>query len=168
MKIAKTIIAVLISSSLLLTSLHAESIFQTVRGENASAPSGGTAADKKLTETKDITGGAKVARALGTTGQWGFISFGFGQMVPAGKVVIRFNVYVDDTATAQYGVYANLKSGQTLIDKLTIPADAKKGSIVAVDLPVDQPEEWNGILLKKIENSDKPSPWIDSVSVVTP
>ena len=168
MKITNSMIAALISTSLLVTSLHAESIFQSVRGENASAPSGGTAADKKLTETKDIAGGAKVAHVAGTVPQWGFISFWFGQMVPAGKVVIRFNVYVDDTATAEYGIYAQLKSGQTLLGKLTIPADAKKGSIVAIDQPVDQPEEWNGVLLKKIENSEKPSPWIDSVSVVVP
>ncbi len=168
MKIANSIIAVIISTAALLTPLHADTVFQTVRGENASAPSGGTAADKKLTETKDIEGGTKVARVLGSTSQWGYISFWFGQMVPAGKVVIRFNVYVDDTPTAEYGVYAHLKSGQTLLNKLTIPADAKKGSIISVDLPVDQPAEWNGILLKKMENSDKPSPWIDSVSVVVP
>lgn len=167
MKIANSIIAILMSASLLLTPLRAETVFQTVRGENASAPSGGTAVAKKLVETKAVDG-VNMARVLGTTSQWGYISFWFGQTVPAGKVVIRFNVYVDDTATAQYGVYAHLKSGQTFLDKLTIPADAKKNSIVAINIPVDQPEEWNGILLKKMESSDKPSPWIDSVSVITP
>jgi hypothetical protein len=152
----------------MLTPLHADTIFQTVRGEDASAPGGGTAADKKLTETKDIEGGAKVAHVVGSMNQWGYISFWFGQIVPAGKVVIRVNVYVDDTATAQYGVYADFKSGQALLKKLTIPADAKKGTIVAIDLPVDQPEEWNGVLLKKFDSSTNPSPWIDSVSVVVP
>ncbi len=105
--------------------------------------------DKKLVETKSVTGGDTVARVLAATPQWSYVSFWFGQTVPAGKVVIRFKVYVDDGTPATYGIYAHLKSGQTLLGKLTIPADAKKDSVVDIDQAVNQPEEWNGVLLKK-------------------
>jgi hypothetical protein len=51
---------------------------------------------------------------------------------------------------------------------LTAPADAKIGSFVNVDIPVDFQEEWDDAIVKKGDQSDKPTPWIDTVSLVQP
>jgi hypothetical protein len=168
MKIVNSIIVALAFCLLANANAYSETIHQTVRGEAAAAPDGGTALSKKLIETKSIPGAETVARLVGPAKQWAYVSFWFGIPAPAGKSVIRFKVYVDDTATADYGVYARLKTGQTFLAKLVVPADAKKNSFVDIDIPVDSPAEWNGASLKKMDTSDKPSPWIDSVSVVLP
>jgi len=39
---------------------------------------------------------------------------------------------------------------------------------VNVDFPVKATDEWAGVIVKKADKSDKPSPWIDTVSAVLP
>ncbi len=151
-----------------LADIRAESIFQSLDGAAAFAPDGGTALAKNLTETKVVPEGGTVARTLGSLPQWGYIAFWFGQPAPAGKVIVRFKVYVDDSDTAAFGIYTKSTSEQVLITKLEIPADAKKNAYVTIDVPVDSKEDWSGLILKKMEASDKPSPWIASVSTVLP
>ena len=172
MKIINSIVATLAFGLLANVSAYSEAIHQTMEGEDAYVSGGGSgsALAKGLIEVKDVpqADGGKVGRVVGSAGQWAFISFWFGQPAPAGKVIVRFKIYVDGTDTAAFGVYTDLKAGQNLVTKLQIPADAKKDSFVNVDIPVDSPEEWSGLSLKKFEKSDKPGPWIDSVSVVLP
>jgi hypothetical protein len=172
MKVATITIAVLAFYLLANPSAYSETIHQTMQGADAYAAGGGagSALTKGLVEVKDNAqaSGGKIARVVGTAGQWAYVSFWFGVPAPAGKAVVRFRVYVDGTDTASFGVYTHLKAGQNLETKLQIPADAKKDSFVNVDVPVDVAEDWSGLTLKKFENSTKPGPWIDSVSIVLP
>jgi hypothetical protein len=166
----KTVNSIIVALALCLVAnanAYSETIHQTVTGDAAVAPDGGTALSKKLIEVKTI-GSDTVARLTGDVKQWGYVSYWFGIAAPAGKTVLRFKVYVDDTVTADYGVYARLKTGQTFVAKLVVPADAKKNAFVDIDVPVDSTDEWNGASLKKMDATDKPSPWIGSVSVVLP
>jgi len=168
MKIVNSIFVALVFCLVANTHAFSDTVFQTVRGEDATSDAGGKALDKKEIETKAVPNAGNVARLPGSQAQWGYVSFWFGLPAPAGKVTIRFKVYVDDTDTAVYGAYIRLKSGSVLINKLVIPPDAKKDSFVEVDLPVTETEDWNGLTLKKMDASTKPSPWIDSVSIVQP
>jgi len=168
MKIANSIIVALALGVAAITPAYSETVYQSVPGEDAVSPDGGKALDKKLIEVKSIPDNGNVARLLGSMVQWGYVNFWFGLSVPAGKVIIRFKVYVDDGATADYCAYIRTKDGQTNVGKLEIPATAAKNSFVVVDLPVEEQEEWNGLSLKKIDTSDKPSPWIGSVSIIQP
>jgi hypothetical protein len=101
-------------------------------------------------------------------GQWGFVTCWFGLPAPEGKAVVRLRLYVDDQKTAHYSLYTVNKKGQSGIGALKIPADAKAGSFVTVDVPVDAKAEWSGLAIKKTEKSNLPGPWIDTVSVVLP
>jgi hypothetical protein len=168
MKITASIIALLAFALVPTVNVYSETVHQTVRGEAASAPDGGSALDKKLIEIKSIPNAGNVAHIVGTMSQWGFVNFWFGIPAPAGKVVIRFHIYVDDTPTSDYGVYVRLKSDAVFLAKLVVPADAPKNAFVDVDVPATETEDWSGLSLKKIQNSSKPSPWIDSVSIVLP
>jgi hypothetical protein len=168
MKIVNSIIVALAFCLLANANAYSETIFQTVPGEAATTSDGAKALDKKLIELKSIPGDGNVARIPGSMTQWGYVNFWFGLPAPAGSVVVRFKVYVDDTTTASYGIYIRVKNESVLITKLAIPADAKKNAFVNVDVPVTQSEEWNGLSLKKMDASTNPSPWIESVSIVQP
>ena len=163
------ILALAVSLSL-VTSAISETMHQKVDGDSAFTGDGRKAIDKKLIETKDLpaVGDGKVARMKADFPQWGFVAYWFGVPAPAGKVILRFRVYVDGTETATYAVYVHESSTQTYLSKLEIPADAKKDSFVKIDLPVDQPGEWNAVTLKKMDSAPKPGPWINTISVVLP
>ena len=168
MKIVNSIILALAIGLLTNVNVYSETIHQTVQGDAALSPDGAKALDKKLIETKTIPSNGNVVRLVGSLPQWGYVTYWFGLSAPAGKVNVRFKVYVDDSTPADFAVYVRLKSGQTNVGQLTIPTDAKKNSFVDIDVPVVESEEWNGLSLKKTAPSDKPSPWISSVSVVLP
>jgi hypothetical protein len=172
MKIATITIAALALCLLTNPNAYSETIHQSMAGTDAFAAGGGagSAVTKGQMETKDnpqATGG-KVARVVGSAGQWAYVSFWFGIPAPAGKAIVRFKVWVDGTDTSTFGVYTQLKAGQNLETKLQIPADAKKDSFVNIDVPVSVTEDWSGVTIKKFDKSDKPGPWIDSVSIVLP
>ena len=168
MKIVNSIFVALALCLVASANAYSETVFQTVRGEDATTSDGAKALDKKLIEVKNVPNTGNVARLPGSLAQWGYVSFWFGLPAPAGKVIVRFKVYVDDPATADYGIYIHLKSGSIYTTKLVIPADAKKDSVIDVDVPITETEDWSGLTLKKLVASDKPSPWIDSVSIVQP
>jgi hypothetical protein len=168
MKIATPLILALTFLLVASPSAYSETVHQTVNGDSAYTPQGESAVAKKLVEVKDASDGSKMAHVVGSLTQWGFVNYWFGLPAPAGNAVVRFKVFVDGNATATYNIYTNLKSGQTFVAALAIPADAKKGDFVTVDVPVNSPEDWSGLTLKKADSSDKPSPWIDSISIVLP
>ena len=165
-KIAATVIA----SLSLVASAFAETSYQSAEGEAAYTPEGGNAIEKGLLEVKSVgeASGGKVVRVKGDMQQWGFVSYWFGAQVPAGKATLRFRVYVDGQQASEFGVYIIAGSEQSQAGKLGVPADAKQGSFIDVDIPVDMKGEWSGVAVKKIEESSAPSPWIDSVSVILP
>ena len=152
------------------TAASAETVHQKANGDKAFASAGVSALDKKLVEVKDEAKAddGKITRIVGSTPQWGFVSYWFGIAAPAGKSTIRFHIYVDADPIADFGVYRLSPSGQEFLAKLKIPADAKPNTYVTVDVPVDAKEDWSGVALKKMVASDKPGPWIDTVSVVLP
>jgi hypothetical protein len=156
----------------LATVALAETVHQKADADKAYASGGGagSAVEKKLMEVKpeEKAESGKIARVAGSVQQWGFVSYWFGIPTPAGKATLRFHIYVDDGKVADFGVYKVTKSGQDFLAKLKIPADAKPKTFVDVDVPVDSKDEWSGITLKKMEKSDDPSPWIDTISVVLP
>lgn len=135
---------------------------QKIQGENPTK-------EKKHMEVKEIKGAedGKVGRVKGSMNQWGFISYWMGIPTPDGKSKIRIRVYNDGQPTATYAVYINV-DGQKFIKKIEIPAGAKKNAFVNIDIPIEADAEWSGIFLKKFEKNDKPSPWIDSISVIVP
>lgn len=170
MKITNPVIAALVFSLITSLNAHSETIHQTIQGENATSSNGSTALSQNIIEVNDVASadGGKVGRLKGSIKQWGFASYWFGIPAPAGNVTVRFKIYVDGTDTTTIGIYTNLKSGQNFVTKLQIPADAKKGSFVTVDVPISATEEWSGLTLKKFTSDDKPGPWIDSISTVLP
>lgn len=139
-----------------------EEVHQKAQGE---APT----KEKAKMEIKEVKGAeeGKIARVKGDMNQWGFVSYWLGIPTPDGKSTIRFRIYNDGQPTSTYAVYINV-DGQKFIKKIEIPADAKANSFVNIDIPVEADAEWSGIFLKKFEKSDKPSPWIDSISVLVP
>ena len=167
MKTNHTIVTALSLCLLASGNTYCETVHQTLRGEDAFSGEGAKAVDKKIMEIKDVPGG-KVARVVGSVPQWGYVNYWFGLPSPAGPSILRVKLFVDDSETADYAFYIKKPSGDPLFEKLQIPADAKKNGFVTIDLPVDLPQEWNGLALKKVAKSDKPSPWIDSISVVLP
>jgi hypothetical protein len=116
----------------------------------------------------------KIAHIESHAHLWNFANFWLGKMVPAGKSIIRFRLYVDGQATADTPIYIGNSKGfksphhHVEFGKLPPPAGAKIGSFVDVDVPVDFPEEWDVVVVKKGEENDKPTPWIDTVSIVQP
>jgi hypothetical protein len=145
----------------------AASVHQMVEGEGAYV-GGQNAVKAGKMEVKEVEGASKgkVARVSGAMNQWGFVSYWFGLATPEGKSIIRFRVYVDETPTSTYGVYVSSKSGQKHIAKLKVPDDAKPGTFVDVDIPVEYDEDWSGVAFKNFQNNDKPSLWIDTVSTL--
>jgi hypothetical protein len=141
---------------------NAEEVHQKIQGEN---PTKG----KEHIQVKAIKGAdsGKVGRVKGSLNQWGFVSYWMGIPTPDGKSIIRIRVYNDGNPTATYAVYIDV-DGQKFIKKLEIPANAKKDAFVNIDIPVNVDAEWSGIFLKKFEKTDKPSPIIDTISVIVP
>ncbi|HCE43153.1 MAG TPA: hypothetical protein DET40_06375 [Lentisphaeria bacterium] len=146
---------------------YAETVHQTLQGEAACLDAGKSAVEGKVVEVKAVAGTEKAARITGGLAQWGFVSYWFGIPTPAGKSIIRFKIFVEGE-TAAFTVYLHTSSEQVALEQIKIPADAKKNTFVNVDIPVDSKSEWSGIAVKKTEKSDKPGPWISSVSVVIP
>jgi hypothetical protein len=167
MKIVSSIIIASVFCLLANVSAYSETPPQTVGGETAIGPNGGTALEAKVIEVKSLPGNVKVARVVGSEHLWGFVNYWFKNSAPAGQSIVRVRVYVDNTAAAHYGIYVHAL-GDVLQGKLFIPASTKKNTFIDVDVPVESPKEWNGVSLKKMETSNKPSPWIDSVSLVMP
>jgi hypothetical protein len=148
----------------------AERVHQSLPGEKASAGDGSSALDKKLIEVKADKGATsgKVARVVGSVGQWGFVTYWFGVPAPEGKSILRLRVLVEDGA-GEFAVYIRpAGGGQQMIGKIAPPADARPGSFVDIDLAIDAKGEWSGAVIKKMAKDDKPGPWIDTISVVTP
>jgi hypothetical protein len=169
MKIKVTSLLSIVALSLLAHGdLRAETVHQSLAGAAAKTSTGEDAVAKKIVETKDLPSGEKLVRLSGATPQWGFVNYWFGLPSPAGPVILRVKAYVDDSETASYAFYIKREGADPLVQKLEIPATAAKNSFVTVDIPVDMNMEWNGLALKKIAASDKPSPWIESISVVKP
>lgn len=166
MKISITILASLALCLVASGTARSESIHQTAQGEVARTSGGADAAAQKLIEIKDLPSGEKVARLAGSTPQWGFVNYWFGLPTPAGQTTLRVKVWVGDEETGSYAFYIKKEGSEPIVKKFEIPADAPKGSFVTIEIPVDMPQEWNGLALKKIAASDKPGPWIDSISVV--
>ena len=79
---------------------------------------------------------------------------------------MRLNIYKTEDPAAAYALYLSGPNGQKGPIRFEIPADAKADSFVDVDVPVNMDDEWSGIILKKIDNTDAPGPWIDTISVV--
>lgn len=143
--------------------VNAEKIHQKLPGTSFTGK-------KELVESKQVkeaTNG-KVARMSGKMVQWGYVAYWFGIPAPEGKSIVRFKIYVDKTPVAAYGVYIKTENGQKFIKKLEIPEDAKPESFITIDVPVESDVEWSGLILKKFEKSDKPGPWLDTVSIVLP
>jgi len=168
MKIAKFFVVALSCGVLFTHTAPAETVHQKAPGESALKGDGKLAKD--VLETKAVEGAdsGKVVRAKGSLGQWDYVAYWFGIKVPAGDSVLRFRVYNDGDATASYAIYMRDENGQNMIGKLEIPADAAKDSFVNIDIPVSATEEWSGVIVKKAEKTDKPSPWIDTISAVLP
>ncbi len=145
----------------------AADVHQKTEGEGAYV-GGQNAVKAGKMEAKEVAeaSAGQVARVPGSMNQWGFVSYWFGLPTPEGKSIIRFRVYVDETPTSTYGVYIAGKFGQKFIAKLKVPADAKPGTFVDVDIPVSHDEEWSGVAFKKFEKNDNPSAWIDAVSTL--
>jgi len=148
----------------------AETCHQKAEGAEAYSPDGGKAAEKGLLEVKETPGSSsgKVARTKENLPQWGFVSYWFGIPAPAGKATLRFRVYVDGQKASEFGIYAIAGGKQIQVGKLAIPADAKQGSFIDVDVPFEMSEEWSGVAFKKLEDAKASSPWIDSISVILP
>ena len=169
MKIKLTSIVPILALSLtVMGDLRADTVHQSLAGSAAKTGSGEDAVAKNAVETKSLPSGEKVARLAGSNPQWGYVNYWFGLPAPAGPVILRVKAYVDDAETAQYAFYIKRDGAEPLVQKLEIPSTAKKDSFVTIDIPVDLNTEWNGIALKKIAASDKPGPWIESISVVKP
>ncbi|HPO90802.1 MAG TPA: hypothetical protein P5105_03590 [Victivallales bacterium] len=137
-------------------------VHQKVQAENPTN-------EKNKMEIKEVKGAeeGKVARVKGSMNQWGFVSYWLGIPTPDGKSTIRLRVFHDGNSPAIFAVYINLE-GQKFIKKIEIPEDAENNTFVNIDIPVETDAEWSGIFLKKFEKSDKPSPWIDSITVLLP
>lgn len=149
----------------------AESVHQSMPGTKLYTGDGGNAVAKGQMETKKVEGAenGEVARVKGKMTQWGFVTCWFGIPAPEGKVIVRVRVYNEaGVKTAKYMLYTNGKAGQSGVGELKLPADAKENTFVNVDVPVNSKDEWSGLVIKKAEKNDLPSPWIDSVSVVIP
>jgi hypothetical protein len=146
----------------------AETVFQTVKAGDLFTADGGNAVDKKQVEVQKVDGadGGQVARIKGDMVQWGFVNAWFGQPAPQGKSTVRVRLYVDGQKTAKYALYIHGKNDS--VAELKIPDDAKEKTFVSVDVPVDSDQAWSGLSIKKIETSDLPSPWIDTISIVLP
>jgi hypothetical protein len=169
MKIKLTsIVSILALSLIALGDLRAESVHQSLAGTAAKTGSGEDAVAKNAVETKSLPSGEKLARLAGSNPQWGYVNYWFGLPAPAGPVILRVKAYVEDGDTAPYAFYIKRDGAEPLVQKLEIPANTAKNTFVTVDIPVDLNNEWNGIALKKIAASDKPSVWIESLSVVKP
>jgi len=168
MKIAK-FFTIAASCGLLFTlNSLAETVHQKAPGESALKGDGKSAKDVLETNTVEGADSGKVVRAKGSLGQWDYVAYWFGLKVPAGDSILRFRVYNDGNPAASYAIYMRDENGQNMVGKLEIPADAAKNSFVNIDIPVSATEEWSGVIVKKAEKSNKPSPWIDTVSAVLP
>ena len=168
MKNTCTLLVTLALSLVANGSLRAESVHQTLAGEAAMTPSGAPALKEKLIEVKEAPSGEKIARPVGSLPQWGFVNYWFGIPSPAGESIIRAEIFVDETETAPYAFYIKRDSGDPIVKKIEIPADAAKNTFVTIDIPVDHNQEWNGLGLKKIAASQNPGPWIKSITIVKP
>lgn len=151
----------------------AETVHQSSPAEKLYTGDGGNAVEKGQAETKKVEGAesasGQVARVKGSMSQWGFVTCWFGIPAPAGKSIVRVRIYNEaGTKTAKYFLYTRNDKGSNGVGELKIPADAKDKSFVTVDVPVNATAEWSGLVIKKAEKNDLPSPWIDTLSVVIP
>ncbi len=149
----------------------AETVHQTVYGSKLHTGDGGNAVAKGQMEAKKVDGAASgdVARVKASMNQWGYVTAWFGLPVPQGKSIVRIRLYNEaGQKCAKYMLYIAGQSGNTGFGELKIPADTKENTFVSIDVPISVNKEWNGLTIKKVDKSDLPSPWIDTVSIVLP
>lgn len=168
MKLSKSLSALLCGLLLPAFGVFAETVHQRADGDAALKGDGKSAKEVLETKTDADASSGKISRVKGTLGQWDYVAYWFGVKVPAGESVLRFHIYNDGSDTASYMIYVKDANGQNMLGKLEIPADAKKDAFINVDLPVKASEDWSGVVVKKADKTDKPSPWIDTVSAVLP
>ena len=159
---------ILVASAFLLAgSLSwADTVHQRVSGSSAHKGDGSKAVVSGVMETK-IAAKAEVARVTAAMNQWGYVNYWMGLKTPPGAAIIRVCVYNTGEPAADYAIYI-AGASKDPIGKLVIPRDAPLNSLVDVDVSVDLPQEWSGIILKKFSADTLPSPWIESVSVILP
>jgi hypothetical protein len=148
--------------------VYSETVYQTIAGSTVDA---GDGRNIETMTSAAATDSSKALRVKGAFPQWASVLFRFGPPVPTGKAVVRFKVYIDGTDTATYALYLVAPTGHDYeVGIFQIPADAeaKKNSCINVDVPINAAAEWSELLLKKTEKSDKPSPWIGSISIILP
>lgn len=161
-------LAVILTLALHGLPAQAETVHQSLPGTAAKTSGGEDAVAKKQVDTREVPSGGKAARLAATTPQWGFVNYWFGIPSPAGPVIIRVKAFVDETDPAACAFYIKRDGAEPLVQKFEIPSDAAKNSLVTVDIPVDLPNEWNGLALKKTEAAAKPGPWIAGIEIVKP
>jgi len=156
---------VLVLTATLTTAVFAETVHRKAEAEQI-----WNSEEKGHAEFKEVEGasGGKVARAKGSMPQWGYIAYYFDKPVPAGKSILRARFYVDKEPTSQFIFYTISQGEQKWLKKVDMPKDAKPGTFVILDFPVDSATEWNAVALKKFDNCDDPGLWLDYVSVVLP
>lgn len=155
------------------TTAQAEMVHQTVPGAKLHTGDGGNAVAKGQMETKKVAGAegeaGEVARIKATMNQWGYVTAWFGLPAPQGKSVIRIRFYNEaGQKAAKYMLYIAGQAGKTGFGELKVPADAKENEFVTIDITVNASQEWNGLTIKKVDKTDLPSPWIDTISIVMP
>jgi hypothetical protein len=164
----KTIHTLIITLALLTATTQAQTVHQTLNGDAARTGENASAVEKKVVETKTTPDGT-VARVAGTVTQWGYVNYWFGLPAPAGKATLRLNIYVEDPDQLNsYAAYIKREGQDPLVLRFKLPADAKKDTFVNVDIPVDVPQEWNCVTLKKIVANETPGYWIKTISVILP
>jgi hypothetical protein len=161
MKISR-IFAVTTAFALSMNAYAGETLLQTVNGDKTEQ------GDRLEVKAEPKANSGKIARVHADLPQWGAVIYLLEKPIPAGKSIIRFRIYVDGQDTAKYSAYTLVNGDDVNIGLIPIPADAKTGSFINADVPVDSQTEWNGVFIKKVEKTDKPGPWIDTISVVKP
>jgi hypothetical protein len=151
----------------------AETVHQSLPADKLYTGDGGNAVEKGQVEAKKVVGaesaGGQIARVKGSMGQWGFVVGWFGVPTPAGKSIVRVRLYNEPGGkVAKYFLYTRNDKGSNGIGELKIPANTPEDTFVNVDVPVNASAEWSGLVIKKAEKNDLPSPWIDTISIVLP
>lgn len=157
---------ILLVASILFTAVSFSVAGVHQRADGSAAYSNGkNALSSGKVEVKAF-GGLECARVTSKMTQWGFVTYWMGIPTPTGSSVIRFKLYNAEGSTAKYLVYVRYGEGADMVGKLAIPAGTAVGKYVTVDIPVESAGDWSGIVVKKADTSENPSPWIQSVSVV--
>lgn len=154
-----------------LGTVPAETVHQSLPGPGLFTGDGASAVAKGQMETRqlEVDGATRsVARLSGGFPQWGFVTAWFGLPAPAGRAQVRLRLWLEDAPAAAVNYYIVEGREQRFLGAGVLPLDAKPGSLVTVDVPVEAKMEWSGFVIKKADGSANPGHWIESVSVVLP